>query len=189
MGIHTSGILIKGGKRPPVGELLKAMALPTLPSDRDLSISQALALGSGEGIAVAEIQDWLILIGSAMFMPIKDSTGKVLPMGDGLWNCEIEACLIALSQFGSSVTGFILEDASATYGFDTYKNRERTRLFLEVDGDVAINQGEPLSAEIESPEDEEVASNRILRIVESTTLLTKEINSARFVKYIWDKGA
>ena len=189
MGIHTSAILIKGGKRPPVAELLKAMAVPTVVSERDLTISRALALGPNDGIAVAEIGDWLILIGSTLFMPIKDKTEKAIPMGDGLWNREIEACLLALSQFGSAVTGFILEDASATYGFDTYKDRERTRLYLEVDGETKIDDGSRLGAEDESPYDDELASNRILRIVESVTLPLKEINSAKFVTYVWGKRA
>jgi len=189
MGIHTSGILIKGGKRPPVVELLNAMAVPTVPSERDLTIGRALALGSNDGIAVTEVGDWLILIGSTLFMPIKDKTGKAIPMGDGLWNREIEACLLALSQFGSKVTGFILEDSSATYGFDTYKNLERTRLYLEVDGDVKIDDGARLGAEDEPLHDDELASNRILRIVESVTLPLKEITSAKFVTYVWGKGA
>lgn len=179
MGIHTSAILIQGELDGDHNEIIRDLCpLPGLQVHEVSRKFSEISWNDSGCLAIGKIDGWTVIWGILSLHDWafeKMLVSKERTVLDG--TLEFAFPLLRQLSQGRKVLAWIIEETSATYGFDWFVNGERQRSYWEAENEILRNEGNILDCEKEilSQSGEEYDSNVILNIMEQLTISQEQI--------------
>jgi hypothetical protein len=165
MSWHTSGIMIQVDRSDNIPILLDELGFPGAEYIGPISFDDATSVfdfSGSLGLSVATVDGWTSIWGPIV---VAD-----------------EDALVSLSRQGRVFT-CIMEGASGTYSFAVYENGSRLRQWMEQEGKVYGEEGEPLVEELEIFARTDDREGRILLLLEALTLPLGRLSDINYDSY------
>ena len=162
MSWHTGGVAIEGDVASDPAAVTAALGFAGEFRGQTVS-GDGAGSGSLHGRAVGRVGGWTFVWDPLMLMG-DDPAGA---FDAGIFPTVVEERLAALSR-GRRVFAFLTEGTSSTHGYAVYFGGNRTRLWLQQEGQPVMDEG-PAIREEQPFADEEDGEERVLGLLQAVT--------------------
>ena len=164
MSWHTSALVIEGDHARRGPDLFEDLGFPGLAEVSEVSGDEA-GRSALQGRALGLVRGWTFVWDPMMFFVPGEHDGA---FQSSIWSARLETALLVLSRDGR-IYSFIAEGTSGTHGFAWYVQGQRKRLWLQQEGTLIMQHGEPLPEEVQAKSGEPDAEYLLFLMMEKLT--------------------